>query len=1131
MAHFKATATALLMSLGLFVLPLTMVSAARFSFDGGFVSEAGGQPKFFNGEEWYDRIQTVRVNREDARTFFIPYQDFKTALTNEHSAFTRDFTRSDYYLSLNGLWKFKAVDRPMDRIDNFWDPAGFDVGDWDDIPVPSSWQTIRNADGSLKYDNPIYTNTNYPWGNFGGSVNLTNPVKAPVTFNPVGHYRRTFRLPDVWDGRRVFVSFQGVESAFYLWVNGRKVGYAEDSYTPSEFDITSYLGKGENTIAVQVYRWSLGSYLENQDMIRFSGIFRDVFLFSKDTVELRDFFVKPSLEDGFKKGFITLEATVRNFGTKAGRYRVEATLKNMNDTNVWSSGPLVIPVAVEASRGGPSSKTAIAAKVVAAPRLWFPETPELYKLLIQLRAPNGEIIETAVARVGFRKIERVGVPGDPDHQMLLINGKRLMVRGVCRHENSLVNGRAITKDEIIEDLLNMKRNNINAIRTSHYPNNVLTYDLADELGLYICAEANVESHEGADQEIAANRIPGTNPLWHNSVMDRVISSVERDKNHPAIIIWSLGNEATYREKPAPPYTNYAFYSASQYIRMRDPARMIKYERDNREDIVDIRSEQYPGWIGARVNAIRTNPRDGSAVQFDNRLPYLMNEYSHSMGNAGGGFDEYWKLFRQVPQIQGGFIWDYIDQSLWMPVPAHIRGVKSPGNDRYYAYGGDWGDTINDGSFCANGIMFADRTPKPFLSEVRHVMQEIWYTSARDDLKKGKINISNEFLNKNLNAFGHRWRIKSNGEIIADGTLNISIAPQENDYVTISAVGSLLPIEGREYFLEIEAFLKANTNWAAAGHVIASEQFRLPFGTVGTDLTVNTEALKPFADVNENAERILLTGEDFSISFDKVRAEITSIKKNGAELVSFGPRINHWRHPGDNDLRRGPSQYNSTFKASWENSKVQSVYIRKDDNGKSVNISVAATLKNGASNNAVYTIYSNGHIIVKNTLASSLENNLLRIGMKMEMAPGFENVTYYGKGPFENYSDRSTGCKVDVYKTTVEDMYTPYIRPQFFGNRTGVRWFSVTDQKGRGLLINAETTIEACASHFDDSEFDDNGPIRHIYQAYKREGAILNIDMVQAPIGCWGGFTREVQPVEKQISANGTYTYTFKIVPL
>jgi beta-galactosidase len=676
----------------------------------------------------------------------------------------------------------------------------------------------------------------------------------------------------------------------------------------------------------------------------------------------------------------------------------------------------------------------------------------------------------------------------------------------------------------------MKRNNINAIRTSHYPNNVLTYDLADELGLYICAEANVESHDGAGQNEAENRIPGTNPLWLNSVMDRTISSVERDKNHPSVIIWSLGNESTYIEKPPPPYTNYAFYSSSQYIRKRDPSRMIKYERDNREAIVDIRSEQYPGAVGARERAVRTNS-GGNAPQFDNRLPYLLSEYSHSLGNSGGGLDEYWRVFRQIPQAQGGFIWDYVDQSLWMPVPAQTWGIKLPGNNKYYAYGGDWGDTDNDGTFCGNGIMFADRSPKPFLSEVRHALQEIWYTSSEDDLKNGKINISNEFLNKSTGAFDHRWRIKRDGVTIADGTLNISIAPQANNDVIIAAVKSIAPEEGKEYFLELEAFLKTGTNWAGAGHVIAFEQFRLPISHFKAELAINTEALKTFTSVKESNDEISLTGNDFFITFNKVRAAFTSIKKKGAELIKYGPRINHWRHPGDNDLTRGPNHFNNTFKASWENSRIQSVHINQNGNGKFITITVTAELRNGASNITVYTIYSNGHIIVKNTLDSSLDNYLLRVGMKLEMAPGFENVTYYGKGPYENYSDRASGCTVDVYKTTLEAMYTPYLRPQFFGNRTGVRWFSVTDQKGSGLLILAETAIEACASRFDDSEFDDNGPIRHIYQAYKHESAILNIDMFQAPVGCWGGFNRETPPTDMLFPANGTYTYTYKIVPL
>jgi beta-galactosidase len=879
-----------------------------------------------------------------------------------------------------------------------------------------------------------------------------------------------------------------------------------------------------------VYRWSLGSYLENQDFIRLSGISRDVFLYSKAEVELRDFYVKPTLGNDFKTGDLRLEASVRNFGRASGNYTVEATLKNMDGTNVWADGPITVPVAVKAGGRAPFSVDVAGSKAVQSPRLWFAETPELYQLLIQLKGPKGNVIETAVSRIGFRKIERVGVPEDPAHQMLLYNGKRILLRGVNRHETSPENGRALTKGEIAQDLLIMKRNNINAIRTSHYPNSPITYDFADELGLYICGEANVESHRGADQREPSDRIPGTNPLWIASVVDRTTSMVERDKNHPSIIIWSLGNEATYQERPPAPYTNYAFYASSQYIRGRDPSRPIKYERDNRAAIVDIRSVQYPSYRGARNTAIATTAAsNGYMADSDLRMPFLMNEYSHSMGNAGGGFAEYWKLFREVPQIQGGFIWEYVDHSVWLNAP---KGAPNPGSGRFFGYGGDWGETQHDGNFCTDGILHPDRTPKPFVNEIRHCQQEIWYTATDDGLRRGAINISNEFLNKNLSAYSHHWRILKDGAAIDGGTMELNIAPLAKQDITIAAVGRIAPEPGAEYFLDVWATLKADAPWAKAGHTIASEQFKLPISTRKKGFAIDIGKLPPFASLSDTAESVAASGAGFSITFDKAAGEIASIKKNGKELIASGPRINHWRHPGDNDLRSGPGQYNPTFRDSWKNSTKQGIQTQKSADGKSIAITVPSTLQNGASNKTVYTIYSNGEIVVENTLVSDLENYLLRVGMKLEMPEGCQHLTYYGRGPGENYSDRATASHIGIYKAKLGDMHTPYTRPQFFGNHTGVRWMAVTNASGDGLLIAAEGTMDACASNYDDADFEQDGrPVRHLHQVPPKRAAVLNIDMLQAPTGCWGGFNAERPPIEEQIPAKGTYTYSYKIVPI
>lgn len=1129
----------------------------------------------FRGEEWYDKIDVVKINREDPRNFFVPYQDARIALANETSAFTRDFSRSSYYLSLNGTWKFRVVNKPADRINNFWDSKSYDVSDWDDIIVPSNWQTARNADGTFKYDRPIYRNSLYPWDNFGGeAVSMTNPVVAPTVFNPVGHYRRTFTLPEDWDGRRVFVSFQGVESAFYLWVNGQKVGYAEDSYTASEFDVTKYIQKGENVMAVQVYRWSTGSYLENQDFIRMSGIFRDVFLFSKASIELKDFFVVPVLQDDLRRGSLKIEALVRNFGNAAGELVLEATLKNMDDTNVWRDGPLVIPVRIRAASGSSTSYTAKVngSKAVTSPRLWFAETPQLYKVLLQLKGPNGEVIETAVVRTGFRRMDIVDIPGDPDHQMLLYNGKRIMFKGTNRHETSLVNGRAITKDEIIQDIINMKRNNINAIRTSHYPNNPITYDFADELGLYIIDETNCETHSAALQENPADRIPGTNPLWVGPVVDRTTNMVERDKNHPSIIIWSLGNESTYRDWPPPPYKNYAFYQSSQYIRKRDTSRLVYYDRDNRKAIADLRSNMYPGYRGARAHALLTEPPSGSYVsKSDLRMPYVICEYSHSMGNAGGGLSEYWKVFREIPQAQGGFLWDYIDQSIIAMLPdtavnpgqsGTVWNNNPSGMPRiFYGYGGDWGDTRNDGSFCCNGIMFADRTPKPYMNEIRYCYQPFWFTATSGGLKDGSINVRNEYLNTNLNEFDHKWHIVKDGVRISSGSLMINLAPLNEADITIPGVSAIQPEQGAEYFLELEVITKESTRWADAGHIIATEQFKLPVSIGHVRSSASIRSAKPFDSVVDGSDRLVAVHGDFTVVFDKNAAEIVSLRKGGKELITRGPQINHWRHPGDNDVNRGSESYNPTFKDTWKNSRVDRVEIRLGPDNRVITINVNSVLQNGSSNLTVYTIHSTGEIDVFNTLDTRLGNYLLRVGMNMEMPMGFENVTWYGRGPWENYSDRAAASQIGVYKTTANDMYVPYMRPQHFGNRTDLRWMALTDVHGDGLMIIAggpggasqmsqmsqmnqantygltspaiaPATINASASHYDDADFEvDGSPARHIFQVRPRQGIVVNIDAVQAPLGCWGTFSAERPPADTLYSATGVYTYSYRIVPI
>ena len=638
----------------------------------GLELEAKAAYKQFAGEEWYDQIETVEVNREAARATFTPYESAEKALKNEKSALDNvDETGSKWYKTLNGEWNFKYAEKPADRLNtkrgedakNYkedWNTEG-----WDKIQVPSNIQTQKDEKGNFKYDKPIYVNQTYPWANYEKveyNTNGKNKPVAPTVKNSVGQYKRTFEIPADWDGREVFVSFQGVESAFYLYVNGERVGYAEDSYTADEFNITDYLKEGENTIAVEVYRWSTGSYLENQDFIRLSGIFRDVYLYSKDKVEIRDYFVKTDLDENYENATLTLDADIRSLDKNvSGKYTVKADLYEMDsDKKVWDS-PLSFDVDVKAGKAtveesaDDKGQRGSGSKEVVNPKKWFADTPNLYRLLIQLVDEDGKVIETTCQRVGFREIDKVDI-NEEGQEQAQINGKKIMFRGTNRHETDNVDGRALTKEDIRTDLMTMKQFNVNAIRTSHYPNHPYTYALADELGLMMCDEANIESHKGSFENGAD--IPSGAPVWNASVMDRTINMVERDKNHASVVIWSLGNESTYKDHTMD--ENYCFNNSTKWILKRDPSRLRKYERDNRytkgdreNSMVDIYSSQYWG-----VSSV-----EGHVTNTNNKAPYIQSEYAHSMGNGLGNFKEYWDVFRKYDNAQGGFIWDWMDQSI------------------------------------------------------------------------------------------------------------------------------------------------------------------------------------------------------------------------------------------------------------------------------------------------------------------------------------------------------------------------------------------------------------------------------------------------------------------------------------
>ncbi|MDR2670814.1 MAG: NPCBM/NEW2 domain-containing protein, partial [Oscillospiraceae bacterium] len=1047
-----------------------------------------------------------------------------------------------------------------------------------------------------------------------------------------------------------------------------------------------------------------------------SGIFRDVFLYAKEKVELRDFFVTTDFDSFYENANLNLEISLRNFSnSRSGNHVVEATLLNMDDTPVWTAPLRILAPLAAAGDAGPAQVTVKGSKWVEAPKKWFADTPNLYKLLIELKAPDGRVIETAVQRIGFREINKA-VFNDAGQEILQINGKRIVLRGTNRHETSMENGRAVTPDEIIRDLFLMKQYNINAIRTSHYPNNVLTYALADELGFYVCDEANIESHQGA----TSGDIPSGLPIWTNSVVDRMKSMVERDKNATCVIIWSLGNEATYKTYDL--NNNYTMYVGRNWIVGRDRTRVIKYERDNRDALVDIQSVQYPS-----ISYIPSYAKNTA-----NKKPLIMSEYEHSMGNAMGSFTEYWDEFRTYPNAQGGFIWDFVDQSIWMPtagvreiyttdditgVEGSITGTLETGrggtqalkgtatypvnsklnaasnkitieawvnpaptgsangdivskgdsgltlkggseqieffvdgygsgsakykfdpdswfdgtwkqlvavydgtqatasryklyingenvatasrssaptadssssattyplsigynpqyagrnfnglidavhiyktaltadqikdltrtagdanvvywNDfgtsnirifqpeydeaTYNAYGGDWGETVTDNSFCGNGIFFANRDPKPVTQEVKKAHQEVWFEAA--NLAKGEVKITNEFLNTPLSRYDHTWVIKEDDKVVSSGTLNLDVAPLASTVVKIDT-GSLDVKPGAEYFLEFTSALKEDEVWAKAGHVIASAQFKLPIGAQDETFALDPETVPAFTGVEESDTELIAKGEKFQITFDKAKAEITSFVSNGKELLQRGPFVDPWRAPGDND-----TGYDTNYKNAWASARIDGLRVRRSGNTINIEVNSTLTKARNAQNVTRYTIYGTGDVVVNNVLyPGSGSSLLLRVGMKMYLAETLRNMEYYGRGPLENYSDRNVGSPVGVYAGRTEDQYTPYLRPQFFGNRTDVRWISVTDDEGAGLLVTARDLISAGASNYDEKDFEG---LRHMYLAPKSPYAILNIDYAQAGVG--SAACGPATLAKYQLPGSGSYEYTYRLTPI
>ncbi len=995
---------------------LTKIALAASSLAAAPMEDRPSAP---TGREW-EQEGNLSLNKEPVHATFTSFADAESALKilPEHSTRRR---------SLDGAWKFHWVKRPEERPADFFRP-GFDVSSWKDIQVPSSWQLQG-------YDVPVYSNQRYLFKRDWPRV-MGEPPKEYTSFinrNPVGSYRRTFDIPADWKGEDVFVRFDGVDSFFYLWINGSYVGFSKDSRSPAVFDITRFLKPGENLIAAEVYRFSDGSYLECQDMWRLSGIFRSVSLEARPHTRIRDFFALPDLDGDYRDGSLTISGSLA--GKDAGTAKVSATLHE--------DGGRVI--ATGESGSGGDFKIRLDVK---EPHKWSAETPALYTLVLALKDASGSTLEHVSTHTGFRKVEiRDGV--------FLVNGRPVKLKGVNRHENFPDTGHAVTREQMELDILRLKQANVNHVRTSHYPNDPYWYYLCDREGIYLQDEANIESHGYYYGKESLSHPPE----WEAAHVDRVMSMVERDKNHPSIIMWSLGNEAG-------PGRN--FEAAVAKLKQRDVSRPTHYERNNA--IVDVGSNQYPSvawtWAAAKGSA---------GIKY----PFYISEYAHIMNNALGNLADYWEAIESSDRIMGAAIWEWCDQGLYK---------TNEQGKRFVAYGGDFGDQPNDGQFIVKGVVFADRTPKPCYYEVKQVYQDI--VVAPVDLSAGRVEVFNKFFFKDLSAYEMTWELSEDGEVIQSGVMAApDVEPRRKTLVEVPFQSPAFK-PGAEYFLRLGFRLRDACAWAPKGHEVAASQVPVP----------NPHPDKPAAmtagaalEVLRDAGKITVRGNGFAAVFDAATGFLTSYRKGDQELLAGGISFNAFRCPVNNDIWT----QNKWFDHGLSRLTHKAAGFNVERLGQAVRLSTTVVSRGSHAERCVdfggnvtriekgrelderslsfrsqfsWSITPDGTVAMQTAvMPNGPVIALPKVGVKVELPARLSKVSWFGRGPLENYPDRKSGSFHGRYTASVAEMFVPYARPNDMANREDVRWISLTGEQGGLLFAAPHGTFSAAALPYSATE--------------------------------------------------------------
>lgn len=892
--------------------------------------------------------------------------------------------------TLDGKWKFFYATTPENAPADFY-KEGYDVCEWDEIMVPGYIQMQGNG----KYGRPHYVNVQYPWD---GSEALT-PPQIPQKFAPVGCYVREFTVPQEWDGD-VCIRFDGVETAFAVWCNGSFIGYSEDSFTPAEFDLSGVVHReSANTLAVRVYRFSSASWLEDQDFWRMSGIFRSVALFEKKKTHFEDIRMQPELNDDFSQGILRAEITVG--GIKSGCITLDAAEKSVTQTISGENVVLEIPV--------------------DAPRLWSAETPELYGWELTLWSEEGTLIESVCGKAGFRRFELCD-------GLMKLNGKRIIFKGVNRHEWSCRTGRCVSKEEMVQDICTMKQNNINAVRTSHYPNRTEWYDLCDEYGIYVIDETNLETHgtwaKPSREEMLACAVPGDRPEWLPAVLDRANSMLQRDKNHPSVLIWSCGNES---------FGGDDIYEMSCFFRENDPTRLVHYEgvfNDRRRPLTsDMESQMYTP-ASQVAEFIMLHPEK----------PFIMCEYMHAMGTSCGDMKAYTRMTDEIPQYQGGFIWDFVDQG--------IESVNCLG-EKYFAYGGDFDDRPSDFEFVGNGLLFADRTPTPKLAEAKACYQN--FDLVPDE---SGVTLKNKSLFTNASEYVLHLEQMRNGSCIKTNECVVLAAPGETVRLNLPFA---VPQTPGEYTVNASLCLREDTAWAKKGHCVAFGQYYVSRKSEKTRCTLPLELV-------EGDQNIGVSGNDFSMLFSK-RARggsVISYKWKGKELLRRPIELNFWRAPTDNDSACDMEREYLAFKTAGLYARLTDVRAEKE--GEKVHIRAKYSLADGGRTNVHYVVTGDGRVQATLKWKGKTVESVPEFGLMMTLPSEYHRVTYYGLGPGESYSDFKQSAYMGMFCFDAKTALQPYFTPQESGARMGVKAATVTDESGFGLCVSGDGIMLSALSY-------------------------------------------------------------------